>query len=231
MKRLIVLAVMSFAFANLSAQHKIQSDRVDEFSEVSFSGNMKVELIKSDKNSIDIDLNADISKFKWTQNNGVVNVTLRPSGDAVVKLYYSKPLTSISISGGELTAPEAIESDMLKVSSGSGAKVKLDVKSFDIEIDAGGNSAVVLAGESKYITVKAGEKSKVNILDLDGVAVTADASLGAEIHLKVEERLEANAKTGATIFYKGSPSIFKDKSSKMSTGVMGSSVLNIGKSL
>lgn len=234
MKRLVFLVVMVLAAANGFAQHKITSDMVDEFSEVSFSGNVKVELIKAEKNYMDIELInvADISKFKWTQNNGAINLTLRPSsGEAVVKLYYSKPLTFINISAGQLTAPQTMESDVIRITAGSGAKLKLDIRALDLELDASGNSAMVLTGSAKYLTVRAGEKSKINAVELDAVAINADASMGAEVHVKVDERLEANAKTGATIFYKGNPTIFKDKSSKMSTGVMGSSVLNIGRTL
>lgn len=232
MKKIFFLAAMALISTGVFAQQTIKSDNVANFSAVSLSGNLRVELIAADKNEVEVVLhNADITKFKWGVENGTISMSLRPSGEkgrADVKIYYSRPLSDISISGVELSAKETIESDILHLSAGSGAKASLDVSALDLELEATGNSAVQLSGSAKYFTLRATEKSRVNTLKMEAVSVVAETTMSSEVHVNVNERLVANAKTGSTIFYKGSPVVFKDKSSKMNTNMMGSSVLNIG---
>ena len=64
--------------------------------------------------------------------------------------------------------------------------------------------------------------------EVDALSIVADAATGSEAFVKTNERLVANAKTGATIFYQGSPLIVRDRSSKLDTSV-GASVINVGK--
>ena len=59
------------------------------------------------------------------------------------------------------------------------------------------------------------------------VSAETEATTGAEVYVNSSERLVANARTAAKIFYMGNPTIFKDRSSKINTS-LGSSVLSIG---
>lgn len=234
MKRTLILSItLLFTVALSYGQQTISSENISEFNAISLNGNISAQLIKSDTNKIDIILtDVDINKFKWNLKSGTLNVDLnsgpRGKGHADVKIHYAGPINAISVSGGELITPEVIESNMLRFSVNGGAKVTAKFEVMDLDANITGNSVVLLSGSAKYLTMHAGERSKVDVRPMECVSADVDASSGAEVYLFVTERLVANAKTTSTIFYKGKPSILKDKTSKMNSNVMGSGILNIG---
>lgn len=234
MKRTLILAITLLISTALSyGQQTISSENITEFNAVSLNGNITAELIPSDTNKIDIILtDVDINKFKWNIKSGALNVNLnsgpKGKGHADVKIHYTGPLSEISVSGGELSSPEVIESNMLRFVVNGGAKVTLDFNVMDLDANITGNSVTLMSGTAKYLTLHAGEKSKVDARPMECVSANVDSGSGSEVYLFITERLVANAKTSSTIFYKGKPTIIKDKTSKMSANVMGSSILNIG---
>ncbi|MCC8034931.1 MAG: DUF2807 domain-containing protein [Rikenellaceae bacterium] len=234
MKKLPVLvACVLFAVANVFSQQTIISENVDSFNSVSFSGNITAELIKSDAAKIEIVLSeVDITKLKWIVKNGVLSVTLnsgsKGKGHADVKVYYAESLASVSVSGSEFTSAEPITGDFFHFSANGGSRVTLEFDVLDLTASISGNSAALFSGEVKYLAISASEKSKVDARDMECLSAEVDASTGAEIYVTVTERLVANAKTSSTIFYKGKPTVLRDKTSRMSSGMFGSSILNIG---
>ncbi|MCD8072232.1 MAG: DUF2807 domain-containing protein [Alistipes sp.] len=234
MKKLLVLAACTlFAAANVFSQQTIISENVENFTSVSFSGNITAQLIKSDAGKIEIVLSeVDITKLKWIVKNGVLSVNLnsgsKGKGHADVKVYYTEGLGSVTLSGGELTSAESLKGDFFHFSANGGSKVTLRFDVLDLTASVSGNSAALFSGDVKYLTISASEKSKVDARDMECLSVEVDSSTGAEIYVSVTERLVANAKTGSTIFYKGKPVILRDKTSRMSSGMFGSSILNIG---
>jgi hypothetical protein len=232
MKKLLLSLFVLFACIPMQAQQSIESHNVAAYNAVSLTGNLNVELISSDKNAIDIELiGAEINRLKWGVSKETLTVTLKPGGTkatANVKIYYATAPTDISISGGELHTDEHLTGTFAKITVDAGAKVTASFDVKELEVKVQGNSVAQFDGTVKYITVNVYEKSKADMRELEGVSVTASASAGAEIYVWASERLIANAKTGATIFYKGSPEILRDISPKLNMG-LGSSVLNIGK--
>lgn len=234
MKRTLILTIVLFVSTLASyAQQTISSENISEFNAVNLNGNITAQLIPGEANKIDIILtDVDINKFKWNLKSGVLNVELnsgpKGKGHADVKIHYSGPINAITVSGGDFTTPEPVKSNMLRFVVNGGAKVTADFEVMDLDANIAGNSVVLLSGSAKYLTMHAGERSKVDARSMECVSADVDASSGAEMYLYVTERLVANSKTSATIFYKGKPSIIKDKTSKMNANVMGSSILNIG---
>ncbi|MDL2320054.1 DUF2807 domain-containing protein [Alistipes sp. OttesenSCG-928-B03] len=231
MKKTIGIILFLFATVSLHAQQIIKSDQVADFHAVSVSGNINVELIPAAENSVDIQLyDSDIKKFKWSVSNGTLSLSLRPTSGAKaradVRVYYKGALQNISVVDARVTAMDLI-SHTLRISVAGGANFTADLDAQDLELEVTGNSVALVSGMAKYATLRATERSRVDTRKMDAVSVEAEAATTAELYVTANERLVANAKSGATIFYAGSPSIFKDRSTKVSSSI-GSSVLNIG---
>lgn len=232
MKRILLTTLFALAVTAAAAQQTIKSETMSAFDVINLSGELRVELIPAERNSIEILLkDSDINRFKW----GVTNTTLAVSltqggqsrGSADIKIYYAGPLKEITMAGGELSTGGGLKAEVLKVQLKSGAKMTAGMDVFDLELYVNSNSVAELTGKVKYLLVNATERSKANTLEMAALSAEVDAATGAEVFVNAEERLVVNAKTTATIFYRGSP-ILKDNSSRMSTGVMGSSVQRIG---
>ncbi|MCD7969766.1 MAG: DUF2807 domain-containing protein [Alistipes sp.] len=234
MKKIMLLALSTiFSLSALVAQQTIFSENVDGFNAVAFSGNITAELIKSDACQIEIVLtDVDITKLKWIVKNGVLTVELNSGpkgrGHADVKVHYVDGLSSVSVSGSEFTSAEPLTGNIFSFSANAGATVSVEFDVMDLTVSVSGNSAALFTGDVRYLTMSATEKSKVDARGMDVMSAEVDAATGAEIYISVEERLVANAKTSSTIFYKGQPDIMRDKTSRMSSGMFGSSILNIG---
>ncbi len=233
MKKTFLALFALLSCVSLSAQQTANSGPVDHFHSVSLTGGVTAKLIPSDVNAVDVTItDADIKNLKWSVTNGVLSVSFRqPStkvGKAEVVIQYAGKLKSVSITGGELSFDNPLIGSVLNMAVKGGGILNGYVDVLDLVLDVTGNSAASLSGSAKYVTLHSTEKSKVDIRETEAVSVVADAATGSEAFIHVGERLVANAKTGATIFYKGSPVILRDISSKFNTSV-GSSVLNIGK--
>lgn len=228
----IIATLVSVAFCcALSAQQTIKSEDVGAFGSVSLSGNVRVELVKSDRNSIDVKLyDADIKYFKWAVSKEQLSVSLRPmqtgKGYAEIVVNYRDTLQSVSLNSAELSIPEPVVGKVLRLTVSGGGKLNAEVDVLDLELLVSGNSAVELKGTAKYVSLRATEKSRVDIRAVECVSMYAETTTGAEAYVTATERLAANAKTGSTIFYRGAPAITKDLSSRFSNTV-GSSVLSI----
>lgn len=231
MRKIIAILACVLLTVEMSAQQVIKSSEVSEYRSISLSGKLVVQLIPSDSNAIEINLfDSDITKLKWGVNNDDLNVTLRPTssggGRAEVKIYY-KQIDALTVSGAEVNSKEPIESNMFTLKASSSATVTVEFQCKDMDIEAGSNSVLLLNGYSKYLNLRSTEKSKLEARALICVSAVATATSGGEIYVCAEERLEAFAKTGSTIFYKGEPTILRVPTSKIMG--MGASVHNIGK--
>lgn len=233
MKKTILFTLFILASAAVSAQQSIGSENVDKFRAISLNGNITTELIPADANKVDITLHdADITKFKWSVKDGTLGMNLNSGGKsqarADVKIFYADTLNLISVSGGQIRTTEPVQGVVLRVELSAGARATAEFDVIDLEFNVNGNSAAQFSGDTKYLYARATEKSKVDARNLYAESVEAEAATGAELTVNASERLVVNSKTTATIFYKGHPSIIKDRTSKMNSGLMGSSVLNIG---
>jgi len=216
-----------------SAQEKrtqIRSDRMEKFSKVSLSGKLSVELIPSGKDSLSIVLtDSELDKLKWSVTKEVLSVSLRPTpggkGKAEVRIYYSQPIDAVTVSGSDVLFRERLKNKMLSFTVGGGGKLTAQAEALDLELSASGNSAVSLTGAAKYLTLRATENSKVNCRQLASVSAQVDAATAAEVFVWSSERAVMSAGSGATIFYRGKPSIIKESVSKIG---LGASINNIG---
>lgn len=219
MKKLSLMVLCALMSVAVFAQQKIKSEELGLISAISLSGKLNVEYIPSDKNAIEIDLyNSDIKKFRWSVTDGKLDVMLRPSEGAYanVKIWSkSEDLTSLAMSGCEFKSSAPINTQMLTVDVSYSAKATIPFKCQDLEMSVSSSAVLSGSGETKYFELKATEKSRVDVREMEAISVEVDASTGAEVYLTALERLVAYPKTSATIFYKGNPTITKLHSSKV----------------
>lgn len=231
-KTLLTLCAVIFCLS-LSAQQMVSSSNMDNFQSVVLTGNVVANLVKADTNFIDIKFfDTDVKQLKWNVSDGVLSIALRQGqirkGWAEITIQYADTLKNISITSGELMFKDPVFGEMLDIAVKGGGKLAGEVDVRDLVMNVSGNSAAKLTGAAKYVTLSATEKSMVDVRDVDALSAGVNAATGAEVFVNAAERIVANAKTGATVFYKGNPDIVRDISSKFSTTI-GASVVSIGK--
>lgn len=211
---LFLLATFMLAGKTL-AQEVIQSTQLADFHAISLSGNMSVQLIKSDQNALKIDLFESVAeKLKWgVDREGVLQIALRPTtganSHADVRIYYRSTLQKIAISECRVATENPIESHILLVDISGGGTANMAIKCKDLDFLSTGNSAATLSGTSKYLTIKAGQRSGVDARNLVSVSADVTATVGTEVFVNANDRLTVSAASSATVWHAGTPDILK----------------------
>ena len=159
-KTILSLALLLFA-ASAFAQSVIENKELPDFTAIALSGNMNVELIAGEVDAIEVQLyESDIKRFTWSvDSHGVLSVSLRPTvgqkARADVRLYYKADIKSVTVNGARLTANDEIVSSIFRLAVSGGGNASVAVAADDVEVEAAANSAVVVTGETTYLSIRA----------------------------------------------------------------------------
>lgn len=221
MKRFLVLTVSLLSAVIAFAQQEIKSGDPLAFNRVEFTGNVVVKLIKADTGRIEIKLNnAEINRLDWGVKDGNLHVKLKPGassvGSADVVLYYTS-VESLKLSGANVSVADTLSAEMLNVEMSAGAVLGAPVAAKDLWVKASGNSSATLTGHTKYYTLIAGSKAKVDSRNLQALDARVESASGAEVYVYATERLQMTADTGGAIFYRGEPAIVRSATKMMGT--------------
>ncbi len=221
MKKLLFLTAALLMSVGAFAQQTINSRNVDPFHKIDLTGDMSVELIRSDTAGVDIRLNATtIDKLAWGVKDGVLSIRLKPgganNGNAEVKIYY-EAIDDLKVSRASVSVRDTLQALMLDVSVQAGGIFGGRIDATDLALKVTGNSASNLTGNVKYFNLAASGKSKVNARDMECTDVHATAATSAEVYVWSQERLQVSADSGGAVYYKGAPSIFRGTTSMMGT--------------
>lgn len=157
------------------------------------------------------------SRFRaGVDKNGVLQIVERIDSKQVVvptevTVWY-KSLDNISISRATVNFENCVESKILDVYVKAGAIVTMEIKALDALVQCTGKSRLTISGQSRYFQLNI-STAKMEGLGLQTVAADIDASHEAEVRVAVSERLEAVTSTAAKLFYKGRPTIIRNKNS------------------
>ncbi len=209
-----MLAIASTA----STQEIIKSTEIGDFQTITLTGKLAVELVPSPVNGIEVALyESAADRFRWSVNGaGELSMSLRPTvgkkSRADVRILYNADLQDITANETRLTATEYIETHCIHIGLSGGASANLAIDAKDLELEVKGNSAATIKGESKYLTIKALERSKVDAKEMSSTSAEVTATIGSEVFVNADERLVALTRSGATIYHTGAPEILKNLS-------------------
>lgn len=157
------------------------------------------------------------SRFRaGVDKNGVLQIIERVDSKQVVvptevTVWY-KNLDNISISRATVLFESCVEQKILDIYIKAGANVTMDIKALDALVECTGKSRLKIGGAARYFKLDI-STAKMEGIALQTVAADIDASHEAEVCVAVSERLEAVTSTAAKLYYKGRPTIIRNKNS------------------
>jgi hypothetical protein len=221
MKKLLIPALI-LLFISISTIDSYSSDKVTktynykDFSAVSISSGMYLNVTQADTYSIEI--NADESDFKYLR--------VEKKGDAL-KIYFHRnffsffkrhhkveiniqmpALTGLDLSGGSnanIKMDNASKSFSAELSGGSHLEGNLTCG--DVSFDFSGGSKVNLTGKGKDIKIDGSGGSKFNLKDFLVDNVEADMSGGSHATVTMNGTLNTEQSGGSRITYYGNMSL------------------------
>lgn len=213
MKRLTI--VLLFFTAISYGQELIKQD-LSSFNELKVFSGLNVELIKSNKSYIEI--TGDEAEHVLVKMN---NETLKLSfnftksmhpEDVFIRLYYKNPLMMIDANEGSFIESETtfvqnyIE---LKAQEGANIQVSVRVKQLDIKTTSG--SEIRVKGNAENTQVEAHTGASYFGYHVSNTDAKVNSTAGSKVEVNVSGILDANARLGGAIYFRGNPEVLKTK--------------------
>ena len=199
MKHTLFLAII-FSISSFSQQN-ITMD-VGDFNSLTIYDGIKVELKKSETNSVEITGNNSASTIVKNKNGSLkirLNLEKKFSGETNVVLNYKEISRITSHEGAYVFSKDTIAQHELNIKAHTGSKQDYIINTTFLNTTSATGSSIVLKGSSKYHDVTAMSGSKVFAVSLLNEETTATSSTGAVIDLSAVKEIEATVKAGGTI--------------------------------
>lgn len=198
---LLMISILSFG----------QMRNVGDFHAVRASSGVSVKLIKSNAPSVNVEMKKGDPKNVITEvKGGILFVKIKSnklswgnSTQAKITVNFTE-LDEVQVSSGStLRSDDVISASSMEieVSSGSTAHLMVDARTADVEVTSG--STLKLKGEADTGKFEANSGSTINAGDFETDNATAEASSGSTILIHVNDTLNAEANSGASIRYSG----------------------------
>lgn len=208
MKKLIILS--GFLFSQFFFAQDVTKDLMS-FTEVKIYDKISAELIKSDKDKIEI-FGSISNDVEVLQKNNELKVrmplTKLLKGEEIkVKIYYKGILEDIeAFEGSFITSSQVINSRDLEITAKEGAEIKLEIDSEDLEVKAVTGANIYLNGTvsgTMEAEIRTGGNLEAKNLKTKKTKVSISAGGNADVY--ATDYVKADTKAGGTINIYGKP--------------------------
>ena len=192
------------------------------FNGIDAFGPFNIELIKSEKEYVEIDYNSIDKEDVVTEVlHGVVKMKLKnrhyfndwsdndykKSEYINVKVFY-KDMDIIEAQAGALVASrEPLKSKYLSIESSMGAEVRLNILVKELETKTSMGGILELDGQAERLDATASMGGVLKASHLPCKVVYVKASMGADVIVNALDELEVSASFGANVDYVGGPNV------------------------
>lgn len=214
MKKLIILS--GLLFSQFFFAQDVTKD-LTSFTEVKIYDKISAELIKSNKDKIEI-FGSRSNDVEVLQKNDELKVrmplTKLLKGEEIkVKIYYKGTLEDIeAFEGSFITSSKPIKSSDLEITAKEGAEIRLEIETEDLEVKAVSGANITLNGTvsgTMEVNIKAGGTLQAQNLKTKKAKVSVSAGGTAEIF--ATDFVKAETKAGGTINIYGKPAKIEQK--------------------
>lgn len=230
--KFIVIALMALLFGSCNQLEKINSITgsghvttekrtvTGEFKNVEVSNALELIIVQSDKTEIIVEADDNLQKEITTKiENGVLVISCKKgnfinvtSKKITVKMPVIEGLEASSAS--TVNASNTLKGNSLTLASSSAASINATVEYENVQIEANSASNQTINGKSLHIETTTSSAGVINAADLLSNEVDASSSSGGSITVHPIVNLKAEASSGGSVNYKGTPkTVRKEESS------------------
>lgn len=221
---LLVAALMMAVVAN--AQKDTRREWLGNFSSISLNGDMKVTLVPIEEGGQPMMIvkaeDSELSKLKYTINDkGELSVRESTSRKRTVRTeieIHFATVDAIEVAGSDVEVKGLIAAPIFDVKVSNGGFFKTEIDTQDLMINATGQSTIDIDGRARYLKVD-DTMAKIDLRELETMSAEVLATQRGEVSVYCTERLSATATLGATVFYRGNPSILRANSKLLGSSI------------
>lgn len=210
MKVRTFLSVLIILLGTLVNAQESGIREIKPFYEITAFGNLDIELVKGEKESVeifpgnyeidDVITDNDETELKVKLNSKILNkeVNIR------VKVTYTEIRKITANGGADVWCKEKLTGNKLWLDAASGGTINLVAEVEDIEAKVNSGSTISLQGKANTIDATANSGGIISAFELECKSGIAKSNVGGKIKITTTEKIEANATSGY-IGYKGNP--------------------------
>jgi hypothetical protein len=215
--------IFFFFLCVVSANAQIENRKINDFHIIYVFGPFKVNLVKADSCGLKIDYDGlDQKDVSIKSKDGYLSIRLRSRSFidfqddswerthtrfTNVTIYYTTLEAIEARAGAAIRSSEVVAAKNLFLVSKMGAQVNLEVNTQKLELESSMGSEVDLRGVADRLKIRSKMGSDVNASALKSRQVIVSSSMGSDVSVYAEEELDASADFGASITYRGNPSL------------------------
>lgn len=204
-----LIILITFAIP-LYGQNRLTAD-LQEFSALSVSGGINVELIPSERHEMSITArNGQPEEVRYEIKNGELSIKVRPDfnqdDEVKVKLPYTGLVRIEATSGSVINSRYDLKGMDLELRAASGGKIELTVEVNSIEAEVTQFADIIVYGKARTQNVSAGTGGNYLAYDLVCDDTFVKATSGAQAKVVARRNIDATAASRGFIGYIGDPS-------------------------
>lgn len=191
-----------------------------KFNKIKVSTGLDLYLTQGSKNKVTVEADENLHDIIITEvNDGVLkiysekNIWQAKARKVFVTVKDLEALTATS--GSDVYAKETIKVNDIKISSTSGADIRINIDANTVETSSTSGSDINIYGTANNHISKATSGASISAYGLKSKNATVSVSSGADINIYASESINARASSGGDIDFKGQP---KEVSKKSSSG-------------
>ncbi|OAV43221.1 head GIN domain-containing protein [Lewinella sp. 4G2] len=185
---------------------------LEDFDGIKACCSMNVEITQGNEFSVLIKAESNLMEYIETKVLGTTldigfrdKVQVRQKEN--IEVYITMPeLTKVDASSSaDIYTKGSFRGETLRLESSSGSKVRVMFSGEAARIDASSGGEVIVKGTINRLRAEASSGANVDATEATAQEVDADVSSGADIEIHVTEKLRADASSGGSIRYSGTP--------------------------
>ncbi|EAR13617.1 hypothetical protein PI23P_03947 [Polaribacter irgensii 23-P] len=218
MKKISFVCALFFSTLFFAQSTVVQN--IGDFTTLKVYNGIVVELIKSTEQKIEITgEKSEIVKIKNVNKTLKLSLpfSLKPAnnfadGMVLIKLYYNSNINLIDVNQGATLTGKDFFQDKVELNAQERGFINLTVKTTYLVIRATSGGIIKASGTTKSQEVDVDLYGIYHGFNLESLGNShVKAGTGAKAEISAVETLNASVSFGGTIFYKGSPTVVKDK--------------------
>jgi len=205
---LSVIALSLILLTGYSQESQVRS--VGSFTGVKVGEAIDVYLKKGDKESVRVEVTGTSASNVLTEVSGSYLKIQMKDGryrNRSVKVY----VTYVSLekirasSAANVFSEGTIKATTMEISASSAATIEISIEAGFASVDASSAGDIVLEGKAKALEIDVSSAGEVDAYALESESVRANASSAGSAKISASKELNAQASSGGSIRYRGSP--------------------------
>lgn len=191
----------------------------EPFSKIKATEGLNVYVTQGSNESITVEADENLQELILTEvKDGVLKIHCKEqigrASSKKINVNFKSVSALTSTSGSNLYSTNTVAAENLVLKSSSGSNMKVKVNANDLTCDSSSGSNLKVSGETISLTAEASSGSNIKAGDLKAESSEVSASSGANLTVNTSKALIAKASSGGGVNYYGNPEMLDtDKSS------------------